>query len=368
MVGPADDGCDPGDGTATGEIDISPSPPPVRPRPPDSFADRRPDLAGAHRFIESDRRRIGRPGTVRTGRCDHGRPGCPAGPGHAEREDHGHQRDAEGPDRAEAGGEGVPDVPQQGLVVPAGGLPEAVDPGASHRELHTVYTSRNYTRCEAGAGRCVGLPEPNARSRRTRLALLAAARTLVEQKGLPALTMASVAEQAGVTRRSVYLHFATRTELVTALYEYVNETTELATSLQSVWQASDAPAALERWAQHLTRCHLQLVPFGRAFQRVRGTDPDAEHYWELVMRQWRGSCRRLAEWLAAEQRLATTWTVPTATDMLWALMSFDVLEALAVDRRWSRKRLARKLTALLQSTFVAPAAATGKATRKADGR
>jgi AcrR family transcriptional regulator len=206
--------------------------------------------------------------------------------------------------------------------------------------------------------------QQNARSRRTRLALLAAARVLVESEGLPALTMASVAEHAGVTRRSVYLHFATRTELITALYEYVNETAGLAASLESVWQAPDAPAALHEWAQHLARCHTQLIPFGRAFQRVRGADPDAEHYWDLVMRQWRGSCRRLAEWLAAQARLAAPWTVPTATDMLWALMSFDVLEALVVDRRWSRKRLARRLSALLQSTFVAPPAPTGKSPRK----
>ena len=196
------------------------------------------------------------------------------------------------------------------------------------------------------------MAEQNARSRRTRLALLTAGRALVEREGLPALTMASVAEHAGVTRRAVYLHFATRTELITALYEYVNETPQQTASLQSVWQAPDASAALDEWAQHLARYHTQLIPFGRAFQRVRGADPDAEHYWDLVMRQWRRSCRRLAEWLAAENRLAPVWTVATAADMLWALMSFDVLEALVVDRRWSRKRLARRLSALLQSTFV----------------
>src|SRR5690348_14094683 len=145
--------------------------------------------------------------------------------------------------------------------------------------------------------------------------------------------MASVAEHAGVSRRAVYLHFSTRVELITALYEYVNETADHTESLNSVWQATDAPAALEAWAHHLARCHTELIPVGRAFQRVHDTDPDAGLYWDLVMRQWRKSCRRLAEWLAAEARLAPPWTVETAADMLWALMSFDVLEALVVDRR-----------------------------------
>jgi AcrR family transcriptional regulator len=207
--------------------------------------------------------------------------------------------------------------------------------------------------------------QQNARSRRTRLALLAAAREMVEREGLPALTMASVAEHAGVTRRAVYLHFPTRPALITALYEHVYDTEDLAASLKAVWQCPDAAAALDEWAQHLARCHTELIPFGRALQRVRGTDPDAGHYWDLVMRQWRKSCRRLAEWLADEARLAPPWTAETAADMLWALMSFDVLEALVVDRRWTRKRLARRLSVLLGSTFVAQPAPAKRVAKKA---
>src|SRR5688572_23279920 len=50
----------------------------------------------------------------------------------------------------------------------------------------------------------------NSRSRRTRSALLSAARDLLEEGGAEALTMSSVAERAGVTRRAVYLHFGVR--------------------------------------------------------------------------------------------------------------------------------------------------------------
>jgi hypothetical protein len=50
--------------------------------------------------------------------------------------------------------------------------------------------------------------------------------------------------------------------------------------------------------------------------------------------------------------------------MLWALMSFDVLEALVVDRRWSRKKLARRLSVLLRSTFVAEPEPARKAAKR----
>jgi AcrR family transcriptional regulator len=192
----------------------------------------------------------------------------------------------------------------------------------------------------------------NARSRRTRDALLAAARSVIESNGLEALTMAAVAARAGVSRRAVYLHFRSRSELVTALFAYVNRSEDLAASTRPVCEAPDAATALTEWARHLARYHPRMVPMGRALQRARETDPDAAAHWNLVMRDWRAHCRRLTTRLDREGRLAAPWTVETATDMLWALMSFDVLEGLLRQRRWSPRRLADHLDALFQATFV----------------
>lgn len=192
----------------------------------------------------------------------------------------------------------------------------------------------------------------NARSRRTREALLAAVRSLVEDDGVEAVTMAAVAERAGVTRRALYLHFTSRAELLTALFAHINETGNLAASTRPVWDAPDAASALDEWAGHLAHYHPRLIRIGRALQRARDTDPDAAAHWDLVTRDWRAHCRRLATRLGREGRLAPPWTVQTATDMLWALMSFDVIEGLVIDRRWSRRRLAGHLAQLFRATFV----------------
>jgi AcrR family transcriptional regulator len=61
---------------------------------------------------------------------------------------------------------------------------------------------------------------PNTRGRRTRNALLAATRALLEEEGFESLTMSAVAERAGA-RPSVYLHFPSRAEFVAALFGYV---------------------------------------------------------------------------------------------------------------------------------------------------
>jgi AcrR family transcriptional regulator len=241
-----------------------------------------------------------------------------------------------------------------------------------------VCTSLYYTCCEVSSslvyctpgeaeprsGRTLNsVAEPsNARGRRTRAALLAAARSLLEEHGFEALTMAAVAERAGVSRRAIYLHFTSRSELVSALFRYVAEAEGLEDSTRPVWEAPDAVAALDTWARHLARYHPRILAVARAIERVRRVDPDAARYRDQIRQAQHGSCRRLAAGLERERRLAPRWTVESAADMLWALISSDLIEGLLVDRGWSRERLAEHLALLFRSTFVrdAPAADIGR--------
>ena len=202
------------------------------------------------------------------------------------------------------------------------------------------------------ARRAINAPT-NARSRHTRASLLASARAILEEQGFDALTMTAVADSAGVTRRAAYLHFAVRADLVGALFDYVAEVEGLEASIRSVWEAPDAVSALDRWAAHLGRYHPRLLAVDRALQRVRHHDPDAAaHHAHVVAAQLR-SCKRLADRLDEEHRLAESWTVATARDMLFALISSDMIGALIEDRRWSQQRLADQLAVLFRSTFVA---------------
>jgi AcrR family transcriptional regulator len=199
------------------------------------------------------------------------------------------------------------------------------------------------------------ISEPtNARSRRTRVALLAAAHAILKEDGFEALTMTEVARRAGVSRRAVYMHFPTRTDLVGAIYEYVANVEGLAESVANVWAAPDSVAALDRWAEHLARYHPRLLEVDRAMQRVWHDDPDAASHRRTVVAAKLANARRLAQWLADENRLADSWTAESAADMILALISSDLVEALVIDRRWSRKRLAEHLKVLFRATFVRP--------------
>lgn len=197
----------------------------------------------------------------------------------------------------------------------------------------------------------IGEPR-NARSRRTCSAILNATRQVIETEGFETLTMAAVAHRAGVSRRAVYLHFTSRADLLSALLRHLGEAEELGQSLERVWAAPDAVSAVDEWARHLARAHPRILPIARAVEEVRRTDADAAELREAIMERWRKGCRRLATWLEDEGRLAIPWTVDAAADMMWALMSWDLLEGLTIERDWSQERYAEAMALLLRSTFV----------------
>lgn len=197
------------------------------------------------------------------------------------------------------------------------------------------------------------MPEPvNLRSRRTRAALLASAYEILTAEGFEVLTMAAVAERAGVTRRAVYLHFPTRAALVTSLFDHIADVEGLADSVRGVEDAPDSVSGLDAWAAHLARFHPRLVEVDHALQRVWRTDPDAARYRKRILAAKHSTCRALIERLVQDGRLAAGWTPKSATDMLFALVSTGLVEALLVDRRWSRRRLAEQLALVFRSTFV----------------
>jgi 5-amino-6-(D-ribitylamino)uracil---L-tyrosine 4-hydroxyphenyl transferase len=195
----------------------------------------------------------------------------------------------------------------------------------------------------------------NARSRRTRAALLDAGHDILREDGVEALTITAVAERAGVTRRALYLHFPTRAELIGAIYDHVAAAEGLAASLGQVWHAPTAAAALDQWASHLARYHTRVLAVDRAVQRTLCDDPDAVAHRARVSAEKLAGCQRLAGRLAGEGELAPGWTAGSASDMLYALSSSDVIEALTNDRGWSEEHLARHLTLLFRSAFTSQA-------------
>jgi AcrR family transcriptional regulator len=197
----------------------------------------------------------------------------------------------------------------------------------------------------------IGEPR-NRRSRATRAAVLDAAWQLLEEGGAEQATMGAIAERAGVSRRALYLHFASRAELLLALHEHVDEQLDLAASIETVVAAPDAVSALGEFAAHLARYHPKILAIDLALLRAKDDDPDVAALVDQGMQAWHEACRSIAHRLADEQRLADPWTPDTAADLIWSFMFPETLERLTLDRGWSTERYGDLLATVLRRTLL----------------
>lgn len=185
----------------------------------------------------------------------------------------------------------------------------------------------------------------------TRERILEAARALVETEGA-AVAMEQIAERAGVSRRAVYDHFSSRTDLLVDLAAHVDETGELAKRARSVWDSKTGEEALEAFVSLNAAYNPEIDAIARAFERARDVDPAADAAWEDRMKGRRRVCHRLARWLEEDGSLAKGTSTRTASDLIWALTNIPLWRELTVDRGWSDIRYERYIGAILRRTLM----------------
>ncbi|MCD9625183.1 TetR/AcrR family transcriptional regulator [Rhabdothermincola salaria] len=197
------------------------------------------------------------------------------------------------------------------------------------------------------------IEEPlNVRSRRTRAAALDATWRLLEEEGPRRVTMAAVAERAGITRRALYLHFPTRGELLLALHRHVDEQLDLEGSLAPVLEAPDSETTIAEFSAHLARYHFKISRIDSALLGAADSDPEVAALLEHASRVWHEGCRELVGRLAREDRLAEPWTIETGADLVWSFMFPETLQRLTAQRNWSVEQYRELLTVLLSRTLL----------------
>lgn len=197
-------------------------------------------------------------------------------------------------------------------------------------------------------------PTRNARGQRTHAAIQSAALRLLRSEGPGAVSMESVAREAGCSRRALYLHFGSRAELLISLIRYIDENEGLVEQQAPVRDAPSAEQALRSWADFLARYHGRIAPIVLAVRRERDTDEAARHMWSSAMAGWRGSCAELVQRLEQDGVLHPRFQSPErAVDLMWSLMNLELLRDLVQECGWSTEDYGSMLGELLVSTFLA---------------
>lgn len=189
--------------------------------------------------------------------------------------------------------------------------------------------------------------------RTTRIAILEAAHDVFETQGYY-VGLEKVAEQAGVSRQAVYLHFGSKGGLLIELARYEHERTGIAELAErTVWSAPDAVNALDAWVELLAAFAPKILGFVKALDGARRSAPDAALVWQDQSEDRLQGCRRLAKWLKRDGVLEPHWTVAEAADLIWTVVSLRTYEDLVVDRGWPPSRFTRHLQATLRKTLLA---------------
>jgi AcrR family transcriptional regulator len=183
-------------------------------------------------------------------------------------------------------------------------------------------------------------PRRRQQAAETRRLILEAAQPLFERDGYAATTMASIAREAGVAPKTVYVAFESKSGLLRALWHLLLRGDQ-----------EDVPVGDRSWYREVLEepdPERKLGMAARASSRVKGragrlmgvirsaaaTDPDIRELWDRIQRDFLENQRGLVESLDARGALRAGLTVERGTDILWTLNHPDVW-LLLLDRGWT---------------------------------
>jgi AcrR family transcriptional regulator len=173
----------------------------------------------------------------------------------------------------------------------------------------------------------------------TRERLLDATWRLLERHQGQGVRLEDIAHAAGVSRQALYLHFGSRAELFIATVRYVDAVLEVPSWVARIQQAGK-PGLAMRGVEELVAFWGTYLPeiYGlvKALLAQRETDEAAAAAWTDRMQAFYQGCRFVVAQLARSALLAPIWTVESATDFLWALLSTENWERLTIERGWSQ--------------------------------
>lgn len=178
-------------------------------------------------------------------------------------------------------------------------------------------------------------------------------RQLLEKSRGEAVRLKDIAEAAGLSRQTIYLHFGSRTGLMVATVQYIDEAAGFRELTQHVRDEKDSVAAVslfvDVWADYVPT----IYDLAKQLLILRETDEAAAAAWEDRMAGLRNVvCRYLVERLEQDGRLDAEWQSETAIDVLWMLISIQTWESLVVKRGWSSERYAANLKQIVQRVLI----------------
>jgi AcrR family transcriptional regulator len=195
-------------------------------------------------------------------------------------------------------------------------------------------------------------PLRREQAERTRRQILAGAKELFERDGYAATSMAAIASAAGVSLKTVYLAFETKSGLLRALWHLLlrGEQDSVPVGEQrwyrEVLEEPDPERQLRLNARNSLMVKARAGAILEVIRDAASSDPEIAALWGRIQTEFHENQRAVVQSIADKHALAPGLDVASATDILWALNHPTLYSLLTRERHWSAKRCERWLADL----------------------
>jgi AcrR family transcriptional regulator len=195
-------------------------------------------------------------------------------------------------------------------------------------------------------------------ARRSRRAMLQAARELFLERGYAATTVPAVAATAGVSVQSVYKAFGNKPALLKAVFDVAiagdDEPVPVLqrAALGRVRDEPDPRRKLQLYGEFVAEVTPRHVPIQLLARAAAAIDPEAAGVWAQLQAERLAGMTLFARALDAEGPLRPGVSVEEARDLLWTCNSPESYDLLVLQRGWTPRRYGRWLADTLTAALL----------------
>ena len=186
----------------------------------------------------------------------------------------------------------------------------------------------------------------------TRTRILETTWSLLEAHPGRSLSMSEIAKASGVSRQALYLHFASRAELLITTIHYVDKVKGLDQRLQTVQQSKSGIEMLQSFINMWGNYMPEVYGVSKALMMSKNCDEDAEAAWSQITGCLYDVCSEIIQKLDKEHKLSSDWNQQSASDFLWTITSIQNWEQLTMACGWSNDQYISHITHALIVSLV----------------
>jgi AcrR family transcriptional regulator len=203
-------------------------------------------------------------------------------------------------------------------------------------------------------------PLRRAKAAATRLAVIDAAARVFVREGYAGASIRTIAEEAGVSRATVFNAVGGKAALLKAAYDVAtvgdDEPIPLPQRAEAVAARlePDPRRSIAIYAGMIAGIGERLARIYEVFRAAAAGDPEIADFWKEIQAERLKGGHGFVGILRAKGPLREGLDEGHAGDVVWALIDASLYHRLAVERGWTRAQFQEWLAATLESQLLPP--------------